>query len=65
MVTRPKVQEQCIYKRKRRKDTGNPHYIPQINTPPNKMFYTNSPPKNDYSHIQPKLLSLFVTSDKG
>ena len=22
------------------------------NTPPNQMTYTNSPPKNDYSHIQ-------------
>ena len=44
MVTRPKVQEQCIYKRKRRKDTSNPYYIPHINTPPNKMSYTNSPP---------------------
>ena len=29
-----------------------------------KMSYTNSPPKYDYSHI-PKLLPLFVTSDKG
>ena len=28
MVTGPNVQEQCIYKRKRRKDTCNPHYIP-------------------------------------
>ena len=37
MVTRPKVREQCIYKRKKRKDTKNPHYVPQdINTPPNK-----------------------------
>ena len=32
--------------------------------PLTKMSYTNSPPKNDYSHI-PKLLPLFVTSDKG
>ena len=23
-----------------------------INTPPSKMSYTNSPPKSDYSHIQ-------------
>ena len=28
------------------------------------MSYTNSSPKNDYSHI-PILLPLFVTSDKG
>ena len=37
------------------------------NTPPNTMIpKTNSPPKSDYSHIQnPKLLPLFVTSDKG
>ena len=62
MVTKPKVQEQCIYKRKKRKDTSNPHYIPYINTPPNKMSCTNSPPKYDYSHT--KLLSFFVTSDK-
>ena len=64
MVTRPKVQEKCIYKKKKRKYTSNPHYIPHINTTPNKMSYTNSPPKYDYSHI-PKLLPLFVTSDKG
>ena len=30
-----------------------------------KWSYTNSPPKNDYSHIQPNLLPIFVTSDKG
>ena len=44
-----------------------PHYIPQnISTLPlRKWSYTNSLPKNDYSHIQPKLLPLFVTSDKG
>ena len=67
MVTRPNVQEQCIYKRKKRKDTKYPHYIPQnISTLPlTKWSYTNSPPKNDYSHIQPKLLPFFVTSDKG
>ena len=67
MVTRPNVQEQCIYKRKKRKDTKYPHYIPQnISTLPlTKWSYTNSPPNNDYSHIQPKLLPLFVTSDKG
>ena len=64
MVTRPKVQEQCIYKRKKMKDTNNPQYIPHISTPPNKMSYTNSPSKYDYSHI-PKLLPLFITSDKG
>ena len=52
MVIKPKVQEQCIYKRKRRKYTSNPHYIPHINTLPNKMSYTNSLLKNDYSHIQ-------------
>ena len=63
MVTKPKVQEQCIYKRKKRKDTSHPHYNPHINTPPNKISYTNSPPKYDYSHT--KLLSFFVTSDKG
>ena len=28
------------------------------------MSYTNSSPKYDYSHM-PKLLPLFVTSDKG
>ena len=28
-VTRPNVQEQCIYKRKKRKDTKYPHYIPK------------------------------------
>ena len=33
MVTRPKVQEQCIYKKKKRKDTNNPYYIPHINSP--------------------------------
>ena len=33
-------------------------------TPPNKMSYTNSPPKDDYFHDQPKLLPLFVVSDK-
>ena len=31
--------------------------------PLTKMSYTNSPSKYDYSHI-PKLLPLFVTSDK-
>ena len=30
-----------------------------------KRSYTNFPPKDDYSHDQPKLLPLFVTSDKG
>ena len=30
-----------------------------------KRSYTNSPPKDDYSHIQPKLLPFYVTSDKG
>ena len=29
---------------KGRKDTSNTHYIPHINTPPNKKSYTNSPP---------------------
>ena len=30
-----------------------PHYIPYINnTPLTKWSYTNSPPKNDYYHIQ-------------
>ena len=34
------------------------------NTPPNTMIpKTNSPPKSDYSY--PKLLPLFVISDKG
>ena len=32
--------------------------------PLTKMSYTNSTPKYDYSHI-PKLLPLFVTSNKG
>ena len=32
--------------------------------PLTKMFYTNSSPKYDYSHI-PKLLPFIVTSDKG
>ena len=66
MVTRPKVQEQCIYKRKKEKKI---HKIvitsPKISTLPlTKVSYTNSPPKNDYSYI-PKLLPLFVTSDNG
>ena len=52
-------------KEKKRKDTYYPHYIPQnISTLPlTKWSYTNSPPKNDYSHI--KTTPLFVTSDKG
>ena len=33
--------------------------------PLTKKSYTNSPPKDDYSHDQPKLLPLFVMSDKG
>ena len=33
--------------------------------PLTKWSYTNSPPKDDYSHDQPKLLPLLVTSDKG
>ena len=33
--------------------------------PLTKKSYTNSPPKDDYSHDQPKLLPLLVTSDKG
>ena len=41
-------------KRKKRKDTYYSHYIPQnISTLPlTKWSYTNSPPKNDYSHIK-------------
>ena len=53
-VTRPNVQEQCIHTRKKRKDTKHPHYIPpkkkKKTLPLRKM--SNSPPKNDYSHIQ-------------
>ena len=40
-------------KEKRKKDTNNIHYIPQVSTLPlTKWSYTNSPPKNDYPHIQ-------------
>ena len=41
-------------KRKKRKDTYYPHYIPQkVSTLPlTKWSYTNSPPKIDYSHTK-------------
>ena len=40
-------------KKRKEKDTNNPHYIPQISTLPlTKWSYTNSPPKYDYSYIQ-------------
>ena len=67
MVTKPNVQEQCIKKKKKEKKRyiiSSLHPSKHITTPPNKMSYTNSSPKYDYSHI-PKLLPLFVTSDKG
>ena len=41
-------------KEKKRKDTYYPHYIPQniLTLPLTKWSYTNSPLKNNYSHIQ-------------
>ena len=53
MVIRPKVQEQCIYNREKKKiQVILTTSFKNINTPPSKMSYTNSPPKSDYSHIQ-------------
>ena len=61
MVTRPKVQEQCIYKRKKEKIhkilTTSLMHTPLIS-------YTNPPPMSMTTLIS-KLLPLFVTSDKG
>ena len=53
IVTRPNVQEQCIYKRRKEK-IHNILTTSLISTtlPLTKWSYTNSPPKNDYSHIQ-------------
>ena len=40
-------------KRRKEKDTSNPHYIAQISTLPlTKWSYTNFPPKYNYFHIQ-------------
>ena len=52
-VTRPNVQEQCIYKRRKEK-IHNILTTSLISTtlPLTKWSYTNSPPKNNYSHIQ-------------
>ena len=45
-------QDIMYLKWREKKDTNNPHYIPQKSTLPlTKMSYTNSPPKNDYFHI--------------
>ena len=51
-----KWSQDLMYKNNvsKKKDTYYPYYIPQnISTLPlTKWSYTNSPPKNDYSHIQ-------------
>ena len=56
-------------KRKKRKDTYYPHYIPQINirtnTPPNKNSPILTLPLRMTTLISPKLLPLFVMSNKG
>ena len=43
-------------KQTKEKDTNNPHYIPKKKKKKlpltKKMSYTNSTPKNNYSHIQ-------------
>ena len=42
-------------KQRKEKDTNNPHYIPKKKKKlplTKKMSYTNSTPKNNYSHIQ-------------
>ena len=53
-----------VSKKKEKKIYIKSSLHPSYQHSPNKMSYINSPPKYDYSHI-PKLLLLFVTSDKG
>ena len=39
-------------KEKKRYTLSSLHHSKHINTLPNKMVHTNSPPKKDYSHIK-------------
>ena len=66
MVTRPKVQEYCIYKvRKEKIQKVLTTSLKKKNTPPiTKMSYVNSPPKYMTTLIL-KLLPLFVMNDRG
>ena len=53
MVKRSMYKNKCIQNREKKKiNVILTTSLKNINTPPNKMSYTNSPPKNDYSHIQ-------------
>ena len=51
-------------KKKEKKRYKNPHYIPHKHSPYHKISYTN-PPFMIMTTLISKLLSLFVTSDKG
>ena len=51
-------------KRKKRKVHKSSLHSKDINTPPIKKSYTNSPPKYMIT-FNPKLLPLFVMNDKG
>ena len=53
VVNRPMYKNKCIKNREKKKiNVILTTSLKNINTPPNKMSYTNSPPKNDHSHIQ-------------
>ena len=57
------VQEQMYLKKRKEKDTSNPHYIPQILTLPLTKCPILTLPLRMTTLIS-KLLPLFVTSDK-
>ena len=65
MVTRPmyKNNVSLIERKEKKYIKSSPH--PSMHAVPlTKTSYANSPPNCDYSH-NPKLLPLFIMSDKG
>ena len=54
-----------VFEMERRKNTSNPHYIPQCTLPLTKISYTNPPLISMTTLISKITPSFFVTSDKG